>query len=266
MGLLEITLLSLIQGLTEFLPISSSAHLILPSALLGWEDQGLAFDIALHGGTLLAVALYFQKDLRDLAIGWFGSLRGRQSLHGRLAWFLIFATIPTGLAGLLFSGIIETTLRSPWVIAMTTLFFAALLWYADAKGKQVLAMESLGLRQALTIGFCQALSLIPGTSRSGITITAGLMLGLDRQSAARFSFLLSIPITLLVTLYQGYKLMRHPEIYDLPALFMGAGLSFVSALLCIHFFLKIIARMGLFPFVVYRLTLGAGLVLFLVFF
>lgn len=266
MGLFEITLLALIQGVTEFLPISSSAHLILPSALLHWEDQGMAFDIAVHGGTLLAVMLYFRQDIRHLITGWFSSLGGNQTPHGRMAWFLILATFPTALAGLLAADFIEMHLRSPWVLATTTLIFGGLLWFADARAKQQLVMEKMTLRQALVIGLMQALSLIPGTSRSGITITAGLMLGFDRQSSARFSFLLSIPIILLITVYQGYKLIRHPEIFDLFALFTGMGLSFVSALLCIHFFLKIIARMGLFPFVVYRLILGTGLFIFLFFF
>ncbi|TYT75626.1 undecaprenyl-diphosphate phosphatase [Desulfobotulus mexicanus] len=263
MGTAEIIFLSLIQGITEFLPISSSAHLILPSAILGWEDQGLAFDIAVHTGTLFAVILYFREDIKKLLYGWIGSMGGNQSEYGKMAWFLIIATIPTGLAGLMAGGIIETSLRSASVIAGTTLIFGALLWFADIRGKKTLAMESMNLKQALIIGLMQAVSLIPGTSRSGITITAGLMLGFDRKSAARFSFLLSIPIIVLITLYQAAKLIRQPEIYDIPALAAGAGLSFFSALLCIHFFLKIIEKMGLFPFVIYRFALGIGLCIFL---
>ncbi|TWI62252.1 undecaprenyl-diphosphatase [Desulfobotulus alkaliphilus] len=263
MSTAEIIFLSLIQGITEFLPISSSAHLILPSAILGWEDQGLAFDIAVHTGTLFAVMLYFREDIKNLLYGWIQSFAGNQSEHGKMAWFLIIATIPTGLAGLMAGGIIETSLRSASVIAGTTLVFGALLWLADVRGKKKLAMESMSLKQALIIGLMQAVSLIPGTSRSGITITAGLMLGFDRKSAARFSFLLSIPIIVLITLYQTVKLIRQPEMYDIPALAAGAGLSFFSALLCIHFFLKIIEKLGLFPFVIYRFALGIGLCLFL---
>ncbi|MCW7754097.1 undecaprenyl-diphosphate phosphatase [Desulfobotulus sp. H1] len=265
MGAAEIIFLSLIQGLTEFLPISSSAHLILPAALLGWEDQGLAFDIAVHTGTLLAVIIYFQDDIRQLFHGWVNSFSGNMTTYGKMAWFLILATIPAGLAGLLAGGFIETTLRSAAVIAGTTLIFGALLWLADVRGQKKLAMEGMNLKQAMIIGLAQAVSLIPGTSRSGITITAGLMLGFDRKSAARFSFLLSIPIITLITLYQGYKLVREPAIYDIAALLSGAALSFVSALLCIHFFLKIIEKMGLLPFVLYRFALGIGLCLFLFF-
>ena len=266
MSTIEVIILSIIQGITEFLPISSSAHLILPSAILGWEDQGIAFDVAVHVGTLLAVMLYFRQDIAQLTVGWVNSCRGKQSTYGTLAWMVIAATIPAGLAGLIFASAIETYLRSPWVIAITTLIFGSLLWYADATAKQHTVMEKMGWRQVLIIGVAQAISLIPGTSRSGITMTAGLMLGLDRASAARFSFLLSIPIIVLIGGYQASKLLKEPQAYDLPALAAGLGLSFISALICIHFFLKIISRMGMLPFVIYRLLLGAGLLVFLTFF
>jgi undecaprenyl-diphosphatase len=263
--MLEVIILSIIQGITEFLPISSSAHLILPSAIFGWEDQGIAFDVAVHVGTLLAVMLYFRQDIANLTVGWVKSLGGQHSTDSKLAWWVILATIPAGLAGLLAADLIETFLRSPWVLAITTIVFGLLLWLADATAKQQVSMEQMSWRQALIIGLAQAVALIPGTSRSGITMTAAMLLGLDKVSAARFSFLLSIPIIGLSGGYQTTKLLSEPTQYDISGILLGVVLSFISALICIHFFLKIISRMGMLPFVVYRLLLGVGLILFLSF-
>ncbi|MCJ8275093.1 MAG: undecaprenyl-diphosphate phosphatase, partial [Psychrosphaera sp.] len=197
MTTLEIVVLAIIQGLTEFLPISSSAHLILPSQLLGWTNQGLAFDVATHVGTLFAVLLYFRQDVYQLTTAWFESLRGKKSSNSNLAWCIILGTIPAGLAGLLLKDYIEIYTRNISVIATTTIIFGLLLGWADKYAKQTLIIEQITFKNALVIGLAQAMALIPGTSRSGITMTAGLMLGLDRQSAARFSFLLSIPIIVL---------------------------------------------------------------------
>ncbi|MGI5308988.1 undecaprenyl-diphosphate phosphatase [Rheinheimera sp. WS51] len=259
MSTVEVIILAIIQGLTEFLPISSSAHLILPSAILGWQDQGIVFDVAVHVGTLLAVMLYFRQDIANLTVGWVKSLGGQHSTDSKLAWWVILATIPAGLAGLFAGDLIELYLRSPYVIAITTIVFGLALWLADAKAKQIQTMESLSWGQALLIGIAQAVALIPGTSRSGITMTAALLLGLDRVSAARFSFLLSIPIIILSGGYQGMKLLSAPANYDLNAILLGTGLSFISALVCIHLFLKVINRMGMLPFVIYRLLLGITL-------
>lgn len=263
--MLEVIILSIIQGITEFLPISSSAHLILPSAIFGWEDQGIAFDVAVHVGTLLAVMLYFRQDIANLTVGWIKSLGGQHSTDSKLAWWVILATIPAGLAGLLAADLIETFLRSPWVLAITTIVFGLLLWLADATAKQQVSMEQMNWRQALIIGLAQAVALIPGTSRSGITMTAAMLLGLDKVSAARFSFLLSIPIIVLSGGYQASKLLSEPTQYDISGILLGMVLSFISALICIHFFLKIISRMGMLPFVIYRLLLGIGLLVFLSF-
>lgn len=263
MSTLEVIILSIIQGITEFLPISSSAHLILPSAIFGWEDQGIAFDVAVHVGTLLAVMLYFRQDIANLTVGWIKSLGGQHSTDSKLAWWVILATIPAGLAGLLAADLIETFLRSPWVLAITTIVFGLLLWLADATAKQQVSMEQMNWRQALIIGLAQAVALIPGTSRSGITMTAAMLLGLDKVSAARFSFLLSIPIIVLSGGYQASKLLSEPTQYDISGILLGMVLSFISALICIHFFLKIISRMGMLPFVIYRLLLGVGLIVFL---
>lgn len=263
--MLEVIILSIIQGITEFLPISSSAHLILPSAIFGWEDQGIAFDVAVHVGTLLAVMLYFRQDIANLTVGWIKSLGGQHSTDSKLAWWVILATIPAGLAGLLAADLIETFLRSPWVLAITTIVFGLLLWLADATAKQQVSMEQMNWRQALIIGLAQVVALIPGTSRSGITMTAAMLFGLDKVSAARFSFLLSIPIIVLSGGYQASKLLSEPTQYDISGILLGMALSFISALICIHFFLKIISRMGMLPFVIYRLLLGVGLIVFLSF-
>lgn len=256
MSLVESIILALIQGFTEFLPISSSAHLILPSQLLGWADQGLAFDVAVHVGTLLAVVIYYRRDVGELSVHWLGSLRGRHNAHSRLAWLLIWATVPAGLAGLLGSGIVENYGRSAAVIASSTIAFGLLLWYADVRASERAGIHALTMQQALLIGVAQAIALIPGTSRSGITMTAGLLLGLTRVDAARFSFLLSIPIIIMAGGYNGMKLVQQAEQVAWLPILVGVVVSFLAAYLCIYYFLKIISRMGMLPFVIYRLALG----------
>lgn len=260
MSLFESIVLALIQGFTEFLPISSSAHLILPSQLLGWPDQGLAFDVAVHVGTLLAVVWYYRRDVGELLVHWLGSLRGRHNAYSRLAWLIIWATLPAGLAGLFGSGLVETYGRSAAVIATTTILFGLVLWYADVRASERAGIHALTVKQAVLIGIAQAIALIPGTSRSGITMTAGLLLGLTRVDAARFSFLLSIPIIIMAGGYNGLKLVQQttPVAWDL--ILTGVIVSFLAAYVCIYVFLKIISRMGMLPFVLYRLALGALLI------
>lgn len=271
METIDIIFLAIIQGLTEFLPISSSAHLILPSQLLNWHDQGQAFDVAVHVGTLLAVMGYYRKELTNMIIAWSHSLGGKftqqpltpeQHFEGKLAWWIIFASIPLGLFGLLGSDFIETHLRSALVIAATTLLFGVLLGFADIKAKQNNSLESIGLKGALLIGLAQALALIPGTSRSGITMTIGLMLGLSRVNAARFSFLLSIPAIAMAGSYLTLKLVTSTQAVDWQSIALGASLSFVSAYACIHYFLILVEKLGMMPFVIYRLVLGFGLLWF----
>ena len=261
MDLLQVFLLSLIQGFTEFLPISSSAHLILPSQLLGWQDQGLAFDVAVHFGTLLAVVVYFRNDLRILLVNWFGSLSGRRTQQSDLVWLIGFATIPAGLAGLVFGDFIEANLRSAWVIAWATIGFGVLLGVADKVGQGEKTLLNMTFKLAMVIGLAQALALIPGTSRSGITMTAALLLGFSRVESARFSFLLSIPIIALSAAYLSYKLIGELGV-DWAHMGLGFVLSCFSAYACIHFFMQLISRMGMMPFVIYRLLLG-GVLLFL---
>ncbi len=256
MSWFEVVVLALVQGLTEFLPISSSAHLILPSQILGWPDQGLAFDVGVHVGTLLAVMLYFRRDIYQLLTAWFRQISGQgDSQEARLAWYVILATIPAGLAGALGSGWIETNLRSALVIALATIGFGVILGVADRKtGSR--GMEQLNIKDAVTIGLAQALALIPGTSRSGITMTAALFLGLKRDTAARFSFLLSIPLILAAGLLKGLELANTGTESQWSLIVVGSLISAVSAYACIHLFLTFLEKISFMPFVIYRLLLG----------
>lgn len=264
MSYFEAFILALIQGITEFLPISSSAHLILPSAIFGWEDQGLAFDVAVHVGTLAAVVIYFRKEVATLFAALFASIfKGERSKESKLAWMIVLATIPACIFGLLMKDIIELYLRSAYVLATTTIVFGLLLWWVDKNAKLTDDEYQATWKKSLTIGIAQALAMIPGTSRSGATITAALYLGFTREAAARFSFLMSIPIITLAGGYLSMKLATGSETVHLGFLFTGIVVSFVSAYLCIHFFLKLISRMGMMPFVIYRLLLGFGLLAFL---
>lgn len=260
MDLIQIIVLALVQGLTEFLPISSSAHLILVPLLTGWQDQGLAFDVAVHVGTLSAVVLYFRKQLGTMAVDWFGSIKGRHTPDSRLAWAVLFGTIPVGLSGLLFKDFISESLRGAMVIAATQFVFGALLWWADIKGRRQRDEYSIGWKDVMIIGIAQAIALIPGTSRSGITITAALMVGLNRQAAARFSFLLSIPVIVLAGGLETLDYLTVAQGSDFGSLIIGAIISGISAYLCIHYFLKLLDKIGMLPFVIYRLLLGALLV------
>jgi len=260
METMHIIILALVQGFTEFLPISSSAHLILVPELLGWPDQGLAFDVSLHVGTLVAVILYFRKEVGLMAMDWGRSVAQRRLVgESRLAWAVLFATIPAGLAGIIFKHAVETELRSPLVIAATTILFGLVLWYADRVGRRQRDEHSLGWKDVLFIGVAQAVALIPGTSRSGITMTAGLMAGLNREAAARFSFLLSIPTIAGAGLLEIKDLVEASAPVDWHDLSLGAILSAVSAYVCIHFFLKLLGRIGMAPYGIYRLFLGGVL-------
>ena len=260
MDTFQVIILALIQGLTEFLPISSSAHLILPAQLLGWEDQGLSFDVAVNTGSLFAVVIYFRHELWAMFKAWIASMvKGQHSDDSKLARWIILATLPAVFFGFMAKDFIETHLRNAGVIAVTTVVFGLLLWWADKMSRRDLTVYQTGWRKALLIGFAQALALIPGTSRSGATMTAALMLGLSRDAAARFSFLMSVPVSLGAAILVGKDLAESPLPIDYQALTLGTVISFAAAYLCIHYFLKIISRMGMTPFVIYRLALGAVL-------
>lgn len=258
MDILQAFWLGIIQGITEFLPISSSAHLILAPVLVGWTDQGVAFDLAVHVGTLLAVVLYFRRDVTSLTKdGIVSLLQRRFTGQGLMASYLIIGTVPAALAGLLLLDLIDTQLRSVGIIFFTTLIFGLLLGWADWRPNQRRTITTLTWRDALLVGIAQALSLIPGTSRSGVTITAGLMLGLSREAAARFSFLLAIPITALAASAKLLVVVTGDVAVDWIGFLVGGLISFAMALTAIHFFLKWLNRFGMWPYVVYRLGLAA---------
>ncbi|WP_394183211.1 undecaprenyl-diphosphate phosphatase [Marinomonas posidonica] len=261
----HIVFLALIQGLTEFLPISSSAHLILPAQLLNWPDQGLAFDVAVHVGTLAAIVWYFRADLRKILCAWMGSVSGKGGCNdSKLAWWIVLATIPACVAGLLFDDFISTHLRSIEVIAYTTIGFGVLLWLADRFGHSHKTQQDFAFKNVLAIGLAQALALIPGTSRSGITMTAARSLGFTRETSARFSFLLSIPLITAAGSLKLIELVSSAIVVDWTSLIMGVILSAISAYLCIYLFLKWLNTIGFFPFFIYRLVLGV-ILLFMVY-
>ena len=257
MDIFQAVVLAIVQGLVEFLPISSSAHLILVPELLGWPDQGLAFDVAVHVGTLLAVMTFLRHEILRMLPAWFSGWKSREwNSDGQIAWLIIIATIPLGLVGLIFKDFIELNLRSAAVIAATTLIFGLLLGWADRKGKtNSKTMEHLNIKQSLLVGGAQALALIPGTSRSGITMTALLALGYTRSDAARFSFLLAIPAIALPGILKTTDLIATSETVDWFVLATGACISALVAFLCMHVFMRFVERVGMLPFVIYRILL-----------
>jgi undecaprenyl-diphosphatase len=255
--------LALVQGLTEFLPISSSAHLVIPSLVLDWADQGLAFDVAVHVGTLMAVLFYYREDLLRMADRWLRSLAGAPACDdSRLVWYLALATVPAGMVGLLAGDFIEINLRTLPVIATTTLLFGVLLGIADRRTTATEFGRTLGLTMAILIGCAQVLALVPGVSRSGVTMTAALLLGMDRQASARFSFLLSIPIIASAGLLKVWELVGGAAAVDWVSLGLGALVSGLAAYFCIAIFLRLLNRVGFMPFVYYRIVLAAILYVF----
>jgi len=256
--------LACLQGVTEFLPISSSGHLVLVPKLLGWPDQGLAFDVAVHVGSLIAVVLYFRQDLSRLIVDWCRSVSGGpNTAYSLLAWAIVVATTMVGIAGLLLEDFINTSLRSPIPVAIATFVFALLLWWADAAGKKQRTIEQIRWIDIFMIGAAQMLALIPGTSRSGVTITTGLAMGLTREAAARFSFLLAIPVISLAGLWQGKGLVQAEAPVNWGLLLFSTLVSAVVAFACIHWFLDFLRRFSMLPFVIYRLFIA--LLLFWVF-
>lgn len=256
----QLVLLALIQGVTEFLPISSSAHLILAPHVFGWPDQGLAFDLAVHSGTLAAVLGYFRRELLALAGAWLRSVTGRGGgAEARLAWGLLVATLPALLLGGMLGIAGEAELRVPWVIAAASIGFGLLLGWVDVRAPRRSGPEALGLPGFLAVGVAQSLALIPGASRSGMALLAGRWLGLTRPAAARVAFYLAIPVTVAAIAYQAGRLAVQPEAAPWGALAVAALLAAGSAALTIHYFLRLLQRMGLMPFVVYRVLLGVVL-------
>ncbi len=261
--------LALLQGITEFLPISSSGHLVLLPSLFDWPDQGLPFDVAIHVGTLAAVVIYFHKDLFLILGDWLRSLcTGQTTIHSKLAWFIVVATALTGMAGLILEDFIIHAMRKPAPIALATIVFGIVLGLADRLGKKTRRLESLGWKDALLIGCAQVLALIPGASRSGITISAGMMAGLTRQAATRFSFLMAIPIIALAGIWQARNILVDSTQVQWQTqweiLAFATLISASVAFFCVHYFLQFVQRFSLMAFVIYRLILGVIiLVLFL---
>ena len=253
--------LAVVQDLSEFLPISSSGHLILIPHFLGWADQGLAFDVAVHVGTLAALVAYFRREIVAMTAAWFGSVfRGRHTPDSRLAWQVLVGTIPVGLTGLAAGDWIESHLRSPLFVAGTLSIFGILMYLADRMSRGTRTEHELGWGQAIAIGCAQALALMPGTSRSGITMTMGRALGLSRSGAARYSFLLAIPGISAAGAYEGIKVATSTVAVDLQAMVIGVTCSALVGLACIHFLMRYIERIGLLPFAIYRLALAAVIV------
>ena len=253
--------LALVQGLTEFLPVSSSAHLLFPSLLLGWPDQGIAFDVAVHVGTLFAVLWYFRSDLAALLSGAKALVRGQANTpESRELICLAVATVPAVLAGYLLKDEISL-LRTLPVISSTTILFAIVLAFADRSKPSSSGTRVASLWIALLIGLAQVLALIPGTSRSGVTLSAALFLGLTRQAAARFSFLLSIPVIAGAAVLAMLDLTSSPTAVNWPLLMTALGVAGVVAYFTIALFIRFVERVGMMPFVVYRLLLGGALLL-----
>lgn len=268
MSILYLILLAIIQGLTEFLPVSSSAHLVLPSMLTEIDDQGPLIDVMAHFGSLFAVLIYFRSDVISMVSGFFDLLRRRLNRNSVLALNLIVATPPALLfgAGLALTGNDEL-LRKAWIIALASIFFGILLWWADAKFAREKTTEDLTWKGAFVMGLAQAVAFIPGTSRSGITMTAARMMNFTRVEAARFSMLMSIPVIGAMGGFALLKLSRGEAAngVTLQEGLIVAFLSFISAYIAIAFFMKLVSRIGMFPFMIYRVLLGILILGFLFF-
>lgn len=263
MDLFQSIILGILQGLTEFLPISSSGHILILPALLGWDDPGAAFTAVIQLGTEAAVLIYFRRDLWNIARDWLGSLRRpelRGELNARMGWYLIIATIPISILGLAFQDQIETAARNLWIVGSMLIVFGLVLGLADKVGTRKREVGQLSFRDGALIGLAQSLALIPGVSRSGATISAGLFLGLNREAAARFAFLLAIPAVVLSGFYELYKLLSGKEHFDEPMINIAVAtlVAFVVGYAVISWFLRYLTSHTMTAFVIYRLIVGAG--------
>ncbi len=256
---LNLIVLAVVQGITEFLPISSSAHLILVPCVADWPDQGLDMDVAMHVGTLGAVMLYFWRDVWKMILGLWAAARMRKSPGGRMVLHIVVATVPVVVAGFLAKDMVETAGRSILVLGWATLGFGLLLFIADRMGLTVRRIEHMTLPDAVTIGLAQAIALIPGTSRSGITMTAARILGYERGEAARFSMLMSIPTILAAGTLAGLDILRANQPVLTTAALYSAGLSFVTALAAIAILTRWLRNASFAPFAAYRVLLGAAM-------
>jgi len=271
METLQIIVLGIVQGITEFLPISSSGHLILLPSIVEWPDQGLLFDIAVHVGTLAAVMLYFHKEVWQMILGVLDMLRLRfQTDAAHLTAMIAVSTIPLVLVAPVVKSFVETGLRSVVVIAVTSILFGLILWYADITAKKCMDDKSKSLRKmrfkdAFIFGLFQTLALIPGTSRSGSCMTAGRFLGFSRSDSSRYAMLMAMPVILMMG---GYSFISDFEAGlslqdNMDEILLGAGISFTCALLAIHGLMKFVEKVGFLPFVIYRVLLGLLLLIFI---
>lgn len=261
MPLIQVVILALVQGLTEFLPISSTAHLYLTSWLLGWQVEGLSFDIALHLGTLLAVLLYFFRDWVQIVAQGFGIRAGSDEelrQNHMLLWLLAIGSIPVGVFGLLFNKQAESTWRNPFVMGAMLILVGLLMWAAERAARRQRGINSIGLADAAAIGAAQALAIVPGTSRSGVTITAGLFRNLTGESAARYSFLLSTPAIAAAAAKALHDMHKAHQLHGIlaPDFLLGVAISALSGCAVIAWFLRYLRRAGLTPFVYYRIVFG----------
>ena len=263
MELIQIIILGVIQGLTEFLPVSSSGHLILTPLVFNFNDQGLALDAILHLGTLIAIIIFFKKDLLEI----FKGLFDRERDTHRIAWCIMAASLPAGLIGLFFAEWIESNLRSPTFVAINLLIWSAVFYIADrsAKKENQSELKELKFSQIFFIGCAQAIALLPGTSRSGITIAAGLFGNLNHTTATRFSFLLGAPIIFAAGMHKLISFISQPNAlqgYTHLHLIVGLGVSFLVGLLAIKLLLKIVEKVGLLPFIIYRVILAVAILIY----
>lgn len=263
MNLFQSIILGIVQGLTEFLPISSSGHLLIFPALVGWDDPGAAFTAVIQLGTEAAVLIYFRKDLWNIARDWTESIfrpEMRGELNPRMGWYLIIATIPISILGLAFQDQIETAARNLWLVGSMLVIFGLILGRADRVGSHQREVGELSFKDGVIIGLAQSLALIPGVSRSGATISAGLFLNLNREAAARFAFLLAIPAVVLSGFYELYKLLSGKESFDEPMINIAVAtvVAFVVGYAVIAWFLRYLTSHSMSVFVWYRVIVGAG--------
>jgi undecaprenyl-diphosphatase len=251
--IIQAIILGLVQGLGEFLPISSSAHLVLVPWLFGWADPGMTFDIALHVGTFIAVVLYFWKDWLNLISQ--GLTRPKER-EGKLFWYLVLATIPGAAIGYLLEHKAETIFRNPLLIAVMLIIMGGILFWVDRQGKKKIDVKHVSLKTSILIGLSQALAIIPGVSRSGVTMTTALVLGMTREGAARFSFLLSAPIIFGAAAIKMPQVIANPAMINTPFI-VGMIVACISGLASIGFLLRFVQKKSFLPFALYRFMLGA---------
>lgn len=268
MDIWQIITLSIVQGITEFLPISSSAHLVLVPYLTGWQDQGLLFDLGVHVGTLFAVMVYFRKEVVLLLKGFKRSLLGRfDTVEAKMFLMLFVSTLPLLFIAPFLKEWVTFVARSMTVVAITSIFYGLLLYWADQRVlhcTKKLNKKEITAKEALVYGLFQALALIPGTSRSGICMTAGRLMGYSRKECSRYAMLMSIPVILVLGFYgfYEYSILEQKPIGSLLDLSLGAALSFLTALLSLHMLMTFVEKVGFLPFVIYRVVLGIGLLAF----